>query len=57
MSSAPLQPKANATFFPDEIHDLANASPTCLAAQTNIIRLFSESPRGDRVFPVPVGAI
>ena len=36
---------------------LANAKPTCLAAHTNMILYFSESPRGVRVFPVPVGEI
>ena len=35
----------------------AKASPTCLAAQTNITLYFSDNPRGVNVLPVPVGAI
>ena len=57
MSSADWHPKAKATFFSIVIAAFANANPTCLAAQTKMILLFSDKPRGDSVFPVPVGAI
>ena len=57
MSSALAHPNANATFLLIEIADFARASPTCLAAHTNIIRWFSDNPIGDKVFPVPVGAM
>jgi hypothetical protein len=36
---------------------LANANPTCLAAQRNIILCDPANPSGLSVFPVPVGAI
>jgi hypothetical protein len=57
MSFALEQPNANAMRLFIEIADLANANPTCRAAQTNITLLFSDSPKGVRVFPVPVGAM
>lgn len=57
MSSALEQPKANAIFFPTEIADFAKDKPTCLAAHTKMIRFDSDIPIGERVFPVPVGAI
>ena len=57
MSSALAQPNAKAIFLLIEIADLASASPTCLAAHTNITLYCSDKPRGVNVFPVPVGAI
>ena len=56
-SSAEEHPNAKAIFFPAEIADLANAIPTCLAAQTNITLKLSERPSGVSVLPVPVGAM
>ena len=41
----------------EDTANFANASPTCLAAHTKMTRWDSDSPIGDKVFPVPVGAI
>ena len=57
MSAALAQPNAKAIFLPADTAALANANPTCLAAQTNMILCDSDKANGDSVLPVPVGAI
>ena len=52
MSAALVQPNANATFLFTEMAERANANPTCLAAQTNMILCCSDKPIGVNVLPV-----
>ena len=57
MSEAVSHPNANAIRFPIDTADLAKARPIWRAAQINMTRCPSDSPKGDNVFPVPVGAV